>query len=97
MVYSIEQIRDIVTPIARAHGIQSLYLFGSYARGEATDESDIDLRMDTASVLSLFEIGGIYADLMDGLNKELDLVSTRGAEPAFLDRIHKDEVLLYGT
>ena len=95
MVYTIQQIQDITAPIAAAHGIRSVHLFGSYARGEATDESDIDLRIDTDKVLSLFEIGGIYADLEDCLQKELDLVTTRGAEEGFLERIKDDEVLLY--
>ena len=43
MPYSIEQLRDIITPIARQHGVKRVYLFGSYARGTATDRSDIDL------------------------------------------------------
>ena len=43
MVYTVEQIRSIASPIAQAYGVKSLSLFGSYARGEATDDSDIDL------------------------------------------------------
>ncbi len=95
MIYSVKQIRDITAPIAAAHGLRTLHLFGSYARGEATEESDIDLRIDTSAVLSLFEIGDLYADLEEGLKKKLDLVTTRGSEDEFLDRIREDEVLLY--
>lgn len=40
-------------------------------------------------------IGGLYSDLRDALGKELDMVTTAGAEKAFLARIHRDEVTLY--
>ena len=95
MIYTVGQIREKTTPVAKAHGLQSVYLFGSYARGEATEQSDIDLRIVSPSVLSLFELGGLYADLEESLQKELDLVNTRGAEDDFLNRIREDEVLLY--
>ena len=95
MIYTVGQIREKTTPVAKAHGLQSVYLFGSYARGEATEQSDIDLRIVSPTVLSLFELGGLYADLEESLQKELDLVNTRGAEDDFLNRIREDEVLLY--
>ena len=47
MVYTIDQIRKIVAPIAASYGVGSLSLFGSYARGEATDGSDIDILVDS--------------------------------------------------
>ena len=42
-VYSINQIQNIVAPIAKRYNVNSVYLFGSYARGEQTSESDIDI------------------------------------------------------
>ena len=47
MIYTLEQIRDAVAPIAKKYQIPAVYLFGSYARGTATEESDIDLLVDT--------------------------------------------------
>ena len=41
-IYTIDEIRRIAAPIAARHGVAALYLFGSYARGEATPESDLD-------------------------------------------------------
>ncbi|MDR1050081.1 MAG: nucleotidyltransferase domain-containing protein, partial [Deltaproteobacteria bacterium] len=46
MVYSISEIIKIVSPIAKTHGVEKVWVFGSYARGEATSESDIDFRVD---------------------------------------------------
>ena len=95
MVYSIDQIRDITSPIAASYGVKRLSLFGSYARGEATENSDVDLLVDRAGMAGGWAIGGLYSDLRDALGQELDMVTTTGAEAAFLRRIRRDEVTLY--
>ena len=95
MVYSIDQIRRLTMPIAASYGVKKMSLFGSYARGEANDESDVDLLIDRAGMAGGWAIGGLYVDLRDALGKELDLVTTTGAHTDFLARIHKDEVTLY--
>lgn len=94
-VYTLGEIRAIVAPIARAYGIAAMYLFGSYARGEATAQSDIDLRVEKGAVRSLFVLGGLYSDLEQCFDKRLDIVSTQGLSPAFLSRIAQEEVLIY--
>lgn len=95
MIYTINQIREIASPIAASYGVKKMSLFGSYARGEATEESDIDLLVDRAGMAAGWAIGGLYSDLREALGKELDMVTTAGAEGAFLARIHRDEVTLY--
>lgn len=95
MIYTIDQIRRIAAPIAAAYGVKSMRLFGSYARGEATEHSDVDLLIDRGSLRSGFALGGLYADLRDSLRKELDLVTTQGADADFLLRIQPDEVMIY--
>ena len=95
MVYTVEQIRHIAAPIAQSYGLKSLSLFGSYARGEATDSSDIDMIVDCGAVRSAFQMGGLYADLSEGLGKTLDLVTTDHRDKAFLGRIQADQLRLY--
>ena len=95
MVYTIEQIRRIAVPIARAYGVKSLSLFGSYARGEATESSDIDMLVECGAIRSAFQMGGLYADLSEGLGKPLDLVTTDHGDKAFLGRIEEDRFRLY--
>lgn len=102
-VYTVDEIRDIVTPIAKRHRITRMYLFGSYARGEADHTSDIDLRIDAKNIPTLFALGGLYADLEDALNKSLDLVTTESLRENLHDpmtrrlvrNMRKDEMLLY--
>ena len=95
MVYSIDQIRSLASPIAASYGVRRMSLFGSYARGEATEDSDIDLLIDRTGMTGGWAIGGLYSDLRDAFGKELDMVTTTGADRAFLERIRRDEVMLY--
>ena len=96
-VYTINEIKNIVAPIAKAHDVDRIYLFGSYARGEATPDSDIDLRVDKGNLKGLFTLGALYADLEDGLGKKLDLLTTGSLEQRFLQSIAKEEVLIYAS
>lgn len=95
-VYTVDEIRNIVAPIAAAHDVSRVYLFGSYARGDADASSDIDLRVDKGRLKGLFALGALYADLEESLGKKLDLLTTGSLEPSFLQRIAGEEVLLYG-
>ena len=95
MIYTIEQIRQIASPIAAAYGVRSMRLFGSYARGEATENSDLDILIDRGSIRSGFVLGGLYQDLRDSFKKELDMVTVQGASEDFLTSIQPDEVMIY--
>lgn len=102
-IYSIEEIQKIVEPIAKRHGVHKVYLFGSYARGEATEKSDIDLRIESGKIKSLFGLGGLYAELEEALAKPLDIVTSEALAhrvncartASFQNHIRKDEHLLY--
>ncbi len=95
MVLTVDQIRMITVPIAASYGVKRLSLFGSYARGEATENSDVDMLVDRGSMAGGWTMGGLYADLCDALGKELDLVTTMSPDKDFLERIRNDQILLY--
>lgn len=95
-VYSLDEIRTIVSPIAQKHGVDGLYLFGSYARGEATPESDLDFRVDKGRIRTLIALGSLYNELEDNLQKPLDLETTESLAADFLRQIRSEEVMLYG-
>ena len=94
-IYTIEEIQKIVSPIAAHHGAERVFLFGSYARGEATPDSDLDFRVDCGNATDYFTLGLMYCDLEDRFQKPLDLLTTGSLDRKFLDRIGKDEVLIY--
>ena len=98
-VYSIDEIKRIVAPIASHHGVSRVFLFGSYANGSATTTSDIDLCVDISGLCGLFALSGLYLDLQEALQKDLDLITTnslkRNKDSAFLANLRKEQVLIY--
>lgn len=95
--YTIEELRSRIAPIAQRHGVQSVSLFGSYSKGTATDDSDIDLKIEKGKLKSLFQICGFRLAVEDALDRPVDLVTSESSDQYFLDMIAKDEVLLYRT
>ena len=74
------------------YGITKLGLFGSYARGEQTPASDIDICV-AIDPPSLFKLGGIYSALHELFNKEIDIVSLTGTlKEDFLKELNKDVI-----
>ena len=61
-IYSVGDLRAIIAPIAARHGVERIYLFGSYARGEATKNSDVDLRVDKGNLRGMFALGALYME-----------------------------------
>ena len=92
--YTISEMRRIVAPIAQKYGVERIFLFGSRARGDSTPESDIDLRVDKGRVKG-FAIGGLYEELSEAFQTELDLLTTGSLDEDFLQKIEPEEVLLY--
>ena len=92
--YYIEELQSIIVPLAQKYGAERIFLFGSYARGDMTNSSDIDLRIDKGSIRGL-ALAGLLVDLEDALGIPVDLIPTTSLDSRFLESIHPDEVLIY--
>lgn len=105
MVYTISEISNLVRPIAEKYGLKAVFLFGSYARNEANEDSDIDLLVDTdgTGLRSLFALGALYCDLEEALQKSIDLItvgtmeqqSQMPGEEQFKENVKRERVELY--
>ena len=105
MIYSIPAIAAAVLPIAEKYGLRSVYLFGSYARNEATEKSDVDLLIDTTGtqLKGLFALGALYCELEDALQKKIDLVTLSSLEQktlmpvneVFRENVLRERILLF--
>ena len=93
-VYSIDELAEMIAPVARELGVERIYLFGSYARGEATPDSDVDILIDSGEIDSYFGIGRLYSRLNRALEKDLNIVPS-DSNPSFIERIRSDLVLVY--
>lgn len=86
--------RDEITATARARGASRVRVFGSVARGEATEGSDDDFLVDLVPDRSLFDLGGLLMDLQDLLQRNVDVVTERGLRPRVAQRVLADAVEL---
>lgn len=95
MPYTIDELREIISPIAAEHGVKSVSLFGSYSKGNASRESDVDLKIEKGQLRTMFQISGFRLAVEDALQLPVDLITSESSDREFLAMIAKDEVLLY--
>lgn len=94
-MYTIETIREKVIPLAKKYGVKKISLFGSYARGEADEKSDLDFLFKTGDVFGLLKYCALINDLEEEFKCHVDLVSEGISDKEFLAEIKNDEVILY--
>ncbi|MBQ8292642.1 MAG: nucleotidyltransferase domain-containing protein [Bacilli bacterium] len=75
--------------------IEKIYLFGSYARGEETSNSDIDLRIEGKDGMSLFDVGYIIYEVEEKTCKKVDVISGDKIDEVVLNEIGRDEICIY--
>lgn len=95
-VYSISTIQSLLQPVFNAYKIKKAVLFGSYAKGTAKNNSDVDILVDSG--LKGLEFFGLLEDVVTALNKNVDMLDTSQVIPdSLVDReIAKSGVLIYG-
>ena len=90
-----DEINRISIPIAEKYGVAKLYIFGSYARKEATENSDIDLLIDKGDVRNLLDYFAFVSDLEDGFGKHVDVVTVTCNDKDFVEKAMKEAILIY--
>jgi predicted nucleotidyltransferase len=86
--------RDEILRVAARHGARKVRVFGSVARGEADETSDIDFLVELAPGRTLFDLGGLLMDLRDLLGREVDVVTERGLKARIRTRVLEEAVAL---
>ena len=98
MILSLENIKKIVQDYFNDKPVNKVYLFGSYARGDAKEESDVDLIVeidDTKKRMSLYGFIELQIGIEKSLNKKVDLVEDHLFFPRIKVGAQKDKYILY--
>ena len=94
-VLSIKEIKERIKPILNKYGINNIYLFGSYARGEAISTSDVDIYCDKGNIRTFIDQGNLEDELEQALNKKIDIVfDTSHMDDYFKEQIMRDMIKL---
>ena len=86
--------REEILRIAAKHGAHNVRVFGSVARGEADDKSDVDFLVEMDPGRSLFDLGGLLIDLENLLGRHVDVITERGLKPRIRTRVLNEAVAL---
>lgn len=92
-----EDIQRTVAQYGKEYGAQNIYLFGSYARGDASEHSNVNLRIDKGSIIGGIALAGLLLDIEGELGVKVDLVTTGSLSEDFLSAISREEILLYAN
>jgi predicted nucleotidyltransferase len=95
-IYSIDEIKRRFEKIADKYEIEEAYLFGSYARGDATSKSDVDIFIREGKIRTLLQLCGFRLDVQDALNKNIDVVVEDSANAGLERNIKKELLKIYG-
>ncbi len=88
----IQQHRQEILSLAQKHGVTSIKVFGSVARGEANEKSDVDFLIEMEKDRSLLDIGGLVMDLQDLLHRTVDVVEPNGLHYLIRDEVLKEAI-----
>jgi len=86
--------REEILHVADRYGARHVRIFGSVARGEADEKSDIDFLVDLERGRSLLDLGGLLMDLQSLLGRRVDVVTERGLRQRIRSRVLEEAVPL---
>ena len=92
-VLTLKQIKTIIMPILAKHHIYEVYLFGSYARGEANNNSDVDIYCEKGDIKSLLNHVALKNELKNALNKEVDVIFIGSIMDEFFEQQMKVDLI----
>jgi predicted nucleotidyltransferase len=94
IIDKINEKRDAILRLAQKHGAINVRIFGSVARGEADEHSDIDFLVDMEPGRTLLDLGGLLMDLRELLGMEVDVVTEKGLKQRIRQRVLEEAVVL---
>jgi predicted nucleotidyltransferase len=94
---TIEEIKEKVLPILRRHDVLQAAVFGSVARGEATEKSDLDLLVSLPDDKSLLDLVRLELDLEEALGRKVDVLTYAALHRRIRERMLREQVAILGA
>lgn len=95
---STERMTKVIADYFKKQPVLKAWIFGSFARGEETPMSDIDILIvpdRSGKPFTLFTMGGMYMELKELLGREVDLVEEGSLRPYAVSNVNRDKKLIY--
>jgi len=94
----IDKLQSVRPDIHEKYGVEIFGIIGSWARGDAKADSDIDIvyRLDKSRTVTLFDLGGVWSDLNEEFGCHIDLIDWNAVKQRYKNIMEKDLVEFYG-
>jgi uncharacterized protein len=86
--------RAAILAIAAKHGVERVHVFGSFARGDAREDSDVDFLIEAGPLTPPWFPGGLLADLEEELGRKVDVAEECTLHPLIRDRVLQEAIPL---
>lgn len=93
-IEELRQKRNEIFRLAARHGATNVRVFGSVARGDEDERSDVDFLVEMGGGRSLLDLGGLLVDLEELLGRRVDVVTERGLKTRIRERVLREAVPL---
>ncbi|MBK5190486.1 MAG: nucleotidyltransferase family protein [Methanosarcinales archaeon] len=90
----LEELKKTLIDVLRKHDVKKAALFGSIVRGEATEESDIDLLVEFEGRKSLLDLAGLKLDLQEIVRRNVDVLTYKSLHPLLKERILREQEVI---
>ena len=95
-VLTIKEIKERIIPVMNKHNINEIYLFGSYARGEAKNSSDVDIYCEAGDIETYIDQGFLEDELEAALGKDVDIIFIGSQlDDYFKEQLEGDKIKIY--
>ena len=88
---NIEEIKNEILPVLKKHDVSKASLFGSVVRGEAREDSDIDILVEFKGKKSLLDLAGLKIELEELVGRRIDILTYNSLHPLLKDRILSEQ------
>ncbi len=88
----LKEQRVQILDIAARHGARNVRVFGSVARGQADEASDLDFLVEMDAGRTLFDLGGLQFELETALGRPVDVVTERGLKSRIRSRVLQEAI-----
>ena len=88
----LEEVTIKILPVLRRHNVLRAAVFGSFARGEPREDSDLDILVEFGGDKSLLDLAGLKLDLEEILGRSVDVITYRGLSPRIRERVLEEQV-----
>lgn len=95
VVTNTSDVKNIILPIIQKYGVDRVILFGSIARGDATENSDYDFLISKGNIRSLLQYMSFVGELEDALNSHVDVITDTSPDEDIIQTAMQEGILLY--